>query len=57
MTPIKRILVASDFSEHSSRALDLAIDFALKFGARVELVHAFDVPVPAGGEIADPLAD
>jgi nucleotide-binding universal stress UspA family protein len=46
MTSIERILVASDFSEHSSRALDLAIDFALKFGARIELVHAFDVPVP-----------
>jgi nucleotide-binding universal stress UspA family protein len=46
MTPIDRILVAVDFSEHSSRALDVAIDFALMFGARVDLVHAFDVPVP-----------
>jgi len=46
MRRIARILVAVDFSEHSGRALEMAIDLASQFGAQIDLVHAFDVPVP-----------
>lgn len=42
----ERILVAVDFSEHSSRAVEVGVGLAKQFGAKVDLVHAFDVPVP-----------
>jgi nucleotide-binding universal stress UspA family protein len=51
MSPIKIILVATDFSEHSERALAFAVDLAEEVGARIYLLHAFTVPVvgpPAG---------
>ena len=41
----ERILVASDFSEHSARAVSLATGLAVRFGARLDLVHAFGLPV------------
>jgi nucleotide-binding universal stress UspA family protein len=43
---MQRILVALDFSEHSDRALDQAIEFAKQFGASLELLHVFDLPIP-----------
>ncbi|MCZ6464204.1 MAG: universal stress protein [Proteobacteria bacterium] len=48
MTRFDRIVVAVDFSEHSSRAIEMAVGLAVEFGARVDLVHAFDIPVPLG---------
>jgi nucleotide-binding universal stress UspA family protein len=44
--PIRRILVATDFSEHSARALGAAVDLAVRFGAEIDVVHAFDLPIP-----------
>ena len=45
MTPdIKRILVATDFSSSSRRALDYAIGVARKFDASLHLVHVCEVP-------------
>jgi glycine betaine transporter len=44
MFPLKGIVVPVDFSEHSRRALDYAIDLAQQFGARLHLVHASDLP-------------
>jgi nucleotide-binding universal stress UspA family protein len=44
--PIQRILVATDFSEHSGHALEAAVEFALRFGAEIDVVHAFDLPMP-----------
>jgi nucleotide-binding universal stress UspA family protein len=41
---IENILVPSDFGASSHRALSLAIDLAKKFGARITLVHGFEVP-------------
>ena len=35
----KKILVPLDFSEHSARALDTAIELAQTFGATLELLH------------------
>jgi nucleotide-binding universal stress UspA family protein len=40
-----RILVASDFSEHSARAVSAAKGLAQRFHARLHLVHAFGLPV------------
>ncbi len=43
---MERILVAVDFSEHSDRALEQAITFAKQFGASIDLLHVFDLPIP-----------
>jgi nucleotide-binding universal stress UspA family protein len=59
MKPIKRILVATDFSECSERALDHAIALARAFGASITLLHAWEIPVygfPDGSFIASPEA-
>ena len=46
MKPFKKIVVATDFSPHSARALEVAGEFAKHFGAEVTVVHAFNVPIP-----------
>ena len=43
---IRTLLVATDFSDHAETALDTAIELARTFGARIHVVHAFDVPLP-----------
>jgi nucleotide-binding universal stress UspA family protein len=53
----KRILVATDFSETSDRALDYAIDLASRIGASVVVLHAYELPIvgfPDGAFIASP---
>jgi nucleotide-binding universal stress UspA family protein len=40
----RKILVPLDFSDHSSRALDLAIDLAKESGAELHLLHAYEIP-------------
>ena len=46
MTPdIKRILVPLDFSPNSRRALDQALEVALRFDAAIHLIHVCDRPV------------
>jgi nucleotide-binding universal stress UspA family protein len=42
----ERILIAVDFSEHSQRAVEAGAELARQFGARVDLVHAFELPLP-----------
>jgi nucleotide-binding universal stress UspA family protein len=44
---IANILVPTDFGQSSQRALDLAIDLAKKFDAKLTLVHGFEIPVYA----------
>src|ERR1051326_319229 len=51
--PVERILVATDFSLCSLRALEHAEELARKLDAELVLLHAERVPV-AGSEIADP---
>ena len=46
MSSIQRLLVAVDFSDHSNHALEMAMDFAKKFGAELHIIHAFHLPVP-----------
>lgn len=40
----KHILVATDFSECSAHAVDLAVELAQKFEASLTLVHAWEAP-------------
>lgn len=44
MTLPTNILVATDFGELADRALDYAIELAVKFGATIHLVHNISVP-------------
>jgi len=46
MKTIRKILVAVDFSEYADSVLDVAVEFAGRFGADLHLVHAFDVRIP-----------
>jgi nucleotide-binding universal stress UspA family protein len=43
---IKTILVATDFSETASKAIETAVAFAKKFGAQLILLHAYRVEIP-----------
>ncbi|GAB5541053.1 MAG: universal stress protein [Sandaracinaceae bacterium] len=57
MPEIRRILVPVDFSEPSENALDYAIELAAKFGADVQAIHAYQLPVyalPDGAMMAGP---
>jgi nucleotide-binding universal stress UspA family protein len=57
MPEIRRILCPVDFSEPSENALDYAVDLASKFGADVQLVHVYQLPVyalPDGAMMAGP---
>jgi nucleotide-binding universal stress UspA family protein len=42
MVAFKRIIVPTDFSEHSLRGLDYAIEIAEKFGARLKLIYVIE---------------
>jgi len=42
----ERILIAVDFSEHSQKAVRAGAELARQFGARVDIVHAFELPLP-----------
>ena len=39
---IETILVPTDFSEHADKAFEIALQVALAFGSRLELLHAYD---------------
>jgi len=45
---IRNVLVALDFSEHSQKVFDAAVDQAKAFSAHLQLVHAFEVLVYRG---------
>ncbi len=51
----KRILVATDFSDASEVALDYAIGLAKPLGAKITILHAYELPIygfPDGALIA-----
>jgi nucleotide-binding universal stress UspA family protein len=56
MAGYSKILVAVDFSESSDRALQSAIELATRFGAHIDLVHAFSLAMlfPAPYEVTVP---
>lgn len=43
---IKKILVATDFSETAAKALEAAADLARKFDAELIVLHAYKIEVP-----------
>jgi nucleotide-binding universal stress UspA family protein len=45
MTGFKHILVATDFSSSSERALDLAVELAVSFDAKLTLLHVWEIQV------------
>jgi nucleotide-binding universal stress UspA family protein len=45
MKPIKRILVATDFSDCAREAIDYALSFAERVGAEVDIVHVVERPM------------
>jgi nucleotide-binding universal stress UspA family protein len=49
---VRRILVATDFSEYADRALSVAIDYAIQLGAAIDLVHVYTVPMPIASSVA-----
>ncbi len=56
---IKTILAATDFSSDADAALEMAIEFAKIFDARLELFHAYHVEIPPiyagfGGDFTRP---
>ena len=50
---MKKILVATDASEYSKRALKTALELARKFNAEVELLFVIIDPVVYGFGVAD----
>jgi nucleotide-binding universal stress UspA family protein len=57
MTDLRRILVPTDFTETSDRALDWAVGVAAKVGGHITLLHAYEIPIigfPDGAVIATP---
>jgi nucleotide-binding universal stress UspA family protein len=55
MITFRHILVPTDFGAASNRALDLGLEFAETFGAKLTLVHAYDLPVTYGEGIYWPI--
>jgi nucleotide-binding universal stress UspA family protein len=43
MIAFQKILVPLDFSNHSNRALEVAIELAHKFDGRLHLIHAYPI--------------
>ena len=43
-SPIRHILVPHDFSETAERALAFGLDLAEKLGARITIMHAYELP-------------
>jgi nucleotide-binding universal stress UspA family protein len=44
VSPISKIVVGTDFSQASERALSVALDLAERLDAEVELVHVYALP-------------
>src|SRR5512147_2310840 len=47
MAGFRKILIPIDFSTHSSRALQIGIDLAKTFGAKLHLLHCYQINVGA----------
>jgi len=57
MTELRRILVPTDFTETSDRALDWAMGIAARVGANVTVMHSYEIPIvgfPDGAIVATP---
>jgi nucleotide-binding universal stress UspA family protein len=45
MKDVRNIVVATDFSDLAEHALDEAVELAEKLGAKITLVHSYEIPV------------
>ena len=52
MITLKKILVPTDFSEHSSKAIHYGAELAAKFGSELHLLHAIEMTPLLYGESA-----
>ena len=52
MIELKRILVPTDFSEHSEQAARYAAELAKRFGAEIHCIHVVDIPADLQGTSA-----
>jgi nucleotide-binding universal stress UspA family protein len=57
MSKFQHILVATDFGESSMRAVDFGLMLATQLGARITLVHAYEIPPLAYEAFVYPTAD
>lgn len=55
MTLPRTVVVATDFSEQAEKATRYALELAQRLEAKVELVHAWQIPVVTSPELAMPL--
>jgi nucleotide-binding universal stress UspA family protein len=46
---IQKILVPVDFSPHSAKAVNVAVEFAKAFSAEIHLLHAYSLPIGVVG--------
>ena len=53
--PLKKILIAVDFTEHTSITCRYAISIAKVFGAEIKLIHAYDNPVINSSPYIEPV--
>lgn len=49
--PFTRVLVGTDFSDHSTRAVERAVDVAGRYGASLQVAHVWEVPLVVGGSL------
>jgi nucleotide-binding universal stress UspA family protein len=55
MANFKRILVPTDFTETSERAIDMALSLGERLGSSITLMHAYEIPImgfPDGALVA-----
>jgi nucleotide-binding universal stress UspA family protein len=45
MKDVRNIVVATDFSDLAEHALDEAVELAEKLGAKITLVHSYEIPI------------
>jgi nucleotide-binding universal stress UspA family protein len=45
MSPIRHILVPTDFGEPARRAVDYAVELASKFDAKITILHVYEAPM------------
>lgn len=54
--PFTKVLVGTDFSASAEHAVEMAVDVTTRYGAKLVIVHAWDVPsIGYGGMMQSPV--
>lgn len=53
INPFTKVLVGTDFSAPGARAIERAVDVASRYGAKVHVVHVWEMPIITGGALAE----